>query len=68
MASVFYAIDRGTASDTNGRVFTGTSTQSKEIEVQITTGVSISRKQAGNHLRRLIRYLEEEDTASRLTN
>lgn len=66
MAGVFYAIDR-TGNDTNGRVFTGTSTQSKEFEIQVTTGVGITRKQAGNFCRRLIRYFEEEDTASRLT-
>lgn len=67
MAGVFYAMDR-VKGDANGVVSTGTSTQSKEIEIQITTGVGISRKQAGNFCRRLIRYFEEEDTASRLTN
>lgn len=66
MAGAFYAADR-TDGDSAGRVYTGTSTQSKEVEVQVTTGVGVTRKQAVQILKRLIRYIEAEDTASLLS-
>ncbi len=66
MAGAFYAASR-VDGDGAGRVYTGTSTQSKEVEVQVTTGVGVTRKQAVNILKRLIRYIEAEDTASLLS-
>ena len=65
MAGIFYALDR--ADLTNGnKPATGTSTQSKEVEIQVTTAVGVTRKDAKLVIERLIRYIESEDAASAL--